>query len=72
MSLVGIWIIVSRLGWLRIAAEYHGLSSQMGSTRITRKGVVVSVDEARAWKLPSACLLGRIPDLICTILSDGS
>jgi len=48
MSLVGIWIIVSRLGWLRIAAEYHGLSSQMGSTRITRKGVVVSVDEARA------------------------
>ncbi len=51
MCLVGIWMIVFRLGWLRISAEYHGVSSQMDSTRITRMGVVVSVDEARAWRI---------------------
>ena len=43
-----IWMSVSRLLWLRIAAEYHGVSSQMGSTMTTKKGVVVYVDEARA------------------------
>ena len=47
MCLVGIWIRVSRLGWLRIAAEHHGVSSQTGSTTTTKRGVVVSVDEAR-------------------------
>ncbi len=51
MYLVGIWISVFRLGWLLIAAEYHGVSSQICSTRAIRKGVVVFVDEARAWKL---------------------
>ena len=49
MCHVGIWISVSRLGWLRIAAEYHGVSSHTGSTRTTKKGVVVSVGEAREW-----------------------
>ncbi len=38
----------SRLLWLRIATEYNGVSSQTGSTMTTKKGVVVSVDEARA------------------------
>ena len=43
-----IWMSVSRLLWLRIAAELLGVSSQTGSTMTTKKGVVVSVDEARA------------------------
>ena len=51
MCPVGIRIRVSKLGCLRIAAEYHGVSSQTGSTRTTRKGVVVSVDGARAWRI---------------------
>ena len=42
---------VSRLLWLRIAAEYQGVSSQTGSTMTTKKGVVVSVDEARACRI---------------------
>ena len=51
MCPVGIWITVSRLGWLRIVAEYHGVSSHTGSTSTTKKGAVVSVDEARAWRI---------------------
>ena len=42
---------VSRLLWFRIVAEYHGVSSQTGSTMTTEKGVLVYVDEARACKL---------------------
>ena len=42
---------VSRLLLLRIAAEYHEVSSQTGSTMTTKKGVVVSVDEARAYRI---------------------
>ena len=43
---------VSILWWLRIAAEYQGVSSQTGSTMPTNKGVVVSVKEARACRIP--------------------
>jgi len=50
MCPTGIWS-VSRLIWLRIVAEYQGVSSQMGSTITTKKGVVVSVDEARACRI---------------------
>jgi hypothetical protein len=42
---------VFRLRWLRIAAEYQGVSSHSGSTMTTKKGVVVSVDEARACRI---------------------
>ena len=47
----GIWIRVSMLGWLRIAAEDHGVSSHTGSTMTTNSGVVVSVEDARAWRI---------------------
>ncbi len=42
---------VSRLLWLRIDAEYQGVSSQTGSNMTTKKGVVVSVDESRACRI---------------------
>ncbi len=45
---VGIWMSVSRLRWLRIPAEVHGVSSQTGSTKTTKKGVVVFSEEERA------------------------
>ena len=45
---VGIWISVSMLGWLRIAAEAHGVSSYTRSTSTTKSGVVVSTEEASA------------------------
>ena len=48
---VGIWMSVSRLLLLRIAAEYQGVSSQTGRTMTTKKDVVVSVDEARACRI---------------------
>ena len=51
MCPAGIWINVSRLWWLRIAAEYQGVSSQTGSTKTTKKGVVVSVEDARACRI---------------------
>jgi hypothetical protein len=47
---VGIWMRVSRLRWLRIPAEVHGVSSHTGSTKTTRKGVVVFSDDERACK----------------------
>ena len=42
---------VSRLLWLRSAAIYQGVSSQTGSTMTTKKGVVVSMEEARACRI---------------------
>ena len=52
MCPVGIWIRVSRSGWLRVAAEYHGVSSETGSTRTAKKGVLAYVDEAAsAWRI---------------------
>jgi hypothetical protein len=41
----------SGLMWLRIAAEYQGISSQTGSTMTTKKGVVASVDKVRARRI---------------------
>jgi len=51
MCPAGFWMRVSRLVWLRIVAEYQGVSSQTGSTMNPRKGVVVFVDEARACRI---------------------
>ena len=48
MCPVGIWISVASLWCLRIVAQYQGVTSETGSTMITKKGVVVSVDEASA------------------------
>ncbi len=42
---------VSRFRWLRIAVEYQGVYSQTVSTMATRKGIVVSADEIRAWMI---------------------
>ena len=48
MCPVSILMSVSMLRWLRIATEYQEVSSQTGSTKAIKKGVVVSVDEAKA------------------------
>jgi hypothetical protein len=48
---VGIWIRVSMLGWLRIAAEDHGVSSHTRSTMTTKSGVDVAVEDARACRI---------------------
>ncbi len=50
MCPVGIWTRVSTLRWLRIPAEFQGISSQTGRTMTTKKGVVVCSDEPRAWR----------------------
>jgi hypothetical protein len=34
----------------RIAAEFHGVSSQTGSIKTTRKGVSYTSEEERAWR----------------------
>ena len=47
MWFVGIRMRVSRLRWLRIPAAVHGVSSQTGSTKTTKNGVMVSSDEER-------------------------
>ena len=49
---------VSKLWWLHIAEEYRGVSSHTESTMITKKGVVVSVDEARACRIAFLMSLG--------------
>ena len=58
MCLVGILMSVSKLGWIRIAAEYQGVFFQTGSTKTTKKGVVVYVDEARARRIAFLVSLG--------------
>jgi hypothetical protein len=68
MCPAGIWMSVSRLLWVRIVAECEEVSSQTGSTMTTKKGVVVSVDEARRVESLSSCPRGRIPGLRCTSL----
>ncbi len=45
---MGLWFSVFMLGWLRVVAEDHGVSSQNGSTMTTNSGVVASVEDARA------------------------
>ena len=62
MCPVGIWISVSRLRWLRIAAEDHGVSSHTGRTNTTKCDVVVSVEEASAWRI--AFLMEEVGALI--------
>ena len=51
MCPVGILMSVTRLRWLRIVVEYHGVSSHNVSTMTTKKGVVISVDEASACRI---------------------
>ena len=51
MCPAGIFMSVFRLLWLRIVAEYQGVSSQTGSTMTTNRGVVVYADEARACRI---------------------
>jgi hypothetical protein len=38
------------LWWPRIAAEFHGVSSQTGRIKITRKGVFLDSKEASTWR----------------------
>ena len=47
----GIRIRVDMLLWSRIAAEFHGVSSQIGRIKTTKKGVSSDSEEARAWRI---------------------
>jgi len=50
MCPAGIWMRVEMLWWPRIAAEFHGVSSQTGRIKTTRKEVSGNFEEASAWK----------------------
>jgi hypothetical protein len=49
-AISGIRMRVDMLWWLRIAAEFHGVSSQTGRIKTTKKGVFVDSEEASAWR----------------------
>ena len=51
MCPAGIWMSASRLWWLCIFVEHQGVSSQTGRTMTTKKGVIVSVEDARACRI---------------------
>ena len=48
MCPAGIRMRVDMLWWPRIAAEFHGVSSQIGRISTTKKGVSCASEEARA------------------------
>ena len=48
MCPAGIRMRVVMLWWPRIAAEFHGVSSQIGRISTTKKGVYCASEEARA------------------------
>ena len=50
MCPAGIRMSVDMLWWPRIAAEFHGVSSQTGSIKTTRKGLSCVLEEERAWR----------------------
>ena len=39
------------LWWPQIAAEFHGVSSQTGRIKTTKKGVSGDSEEAKAWSI---------------------
>jgi hypothetical protein len=43
-------IRVEMLWWPRIEAEFHGVSSQTGRIKTTKKGVSDDSEEAKAWR----------------------
>jgi hypothetical protein len=50
MCPTGIRMRVDMLWWPRIAAEFHGVSSQIRRIKTTRKGVFGDLKEASAWR----------------------
>ena len=50
MCPAGIRTRVDMLWWPRIAAEFHGVSSQTRSIKTTRKGLSCDYEEERAWR----------------------
>ena len=50
MRPAGIRMRFDMLWWPRIAAEFHGVSSQIGSIKITRKGASCDSEEERPWR----------------------
>jgi hypothetical protein len=49
MCPAGLRIRFDMLWWPRIAAEFHGVSSQTGRIKNARKGVSCASEEERAW-----------------------
>ncbi len=50
----GIRMRVDMLWWSRIAAEFHGVSSQTGIIKTSGKGVSCASEEERAWRTASS------------------
>jgi len=54
---------VDMLWWPRIAVELHGVSSQIGSIKTTRKGVSYTSEEERAWRTALCMSSGSYSEL---------
>ncbi len=63
MCPAGIWMRVDMLWWPQIAAEIHGVSSQTGRIRTTRRGVSYESEEARACRTALSMSFGSYSGL---------
>jgi hypothetical protein len=54
---------INILWWWRIAAEFHGVSSQTGRIKTTKKGVSVGYEEASAWRAAFSMSSGLYSEL---------
>ena len=63
MCPAGIRLRVYMFWWLRIAAEFHGLSSPTGSIKTTRNGVFVDSEEASARRTALSIFSGTYSEL---------
>jgi hypothetical protein len=55
---------IDMLWWPRIAAEFHGVYSQIGSIKTTRKGMSCFSEEARAWRTALSMSSGSYSGLV--------
>ena len=51
------------LWWPQIAVEFHGVSSQIGKIKTTRKGVSSDSEEERAWRTALSLFSGSYSEL---------
>ncbi len=63
MCPAGIRMRVDMLWWPLIAAEFNGVSSQIGRIKTTRKGVSCVSEEERAWRTPLSMSSGSYSGL---------
>jgi len=54
---------VEILWWPRIAAEFHGVLSQSGRIKTTRKGVSINYEKASAWRTALSIFSGTYSGL---------